>query len=111
MNHQEVYNKVKTHLLTQNEKSKVHTSGMCRYRTGTELKCAVGILIPDELYDPIFEGKRAYALPKFILDVIGVENDQDAEFLNILQSIHDISDVCKWEEKLEEFAINHELIP
>lgn len=54
---QEVFNKVVRHLLTQKQKARVGTT--CMYKTPEGLKCAVGCLIPDELYSQDIEGKPA----------------------------------------------------
>lgn len=55
----EIFERVKTHLLTQNKQAKVVTSddrnSLCRYRDPAGLKCAVGCLITDEAYDPLME--------------------------------------------------------
>lgn len=42
-------------------------NGNCRYRSQSEvggkcLKCAIGLLIPDEMYQPEFEGKPIHQL-------------------------------------------------
>ncbi len=47
MTKQEIFDKVATHLLTQNEKA-LNSVGGCVYRTDKGLKCAVGCLIPVE---------------------------------------------------------------
>lgn len=52
---QEIFNKVSTHLLTQGRPAR--EEDRCRYRTTDGLFCAVGCLIPDELYSSSFEGK------------------------------------------------------
>jgi hypothetical protein len=55
MNAQEIFDKVVTHLRTQGKQAK-NTSDDCVYRRPNGLMCAVGCLIPDELYDPALEG-------------------------------------------------------
>lgn len=51
MNAQEIFNAVATHLFTQGERAVERGDVVCKYRAGN-LKCAVGALIPDEIYDP-----------------------------------------------------------
>ncbi len=51
---QEMFNMVVTHLRAQGRRAQI-ANGLCRYRTDTGLKCAIGCLIPDELYSPWLE--------------------------------------------------------
>jgi hypothetical protein len=57
MNAQQMFDRVADHLATQQVQASgvVNGSRTCRYRIGSN-KCAIGALIPDELYDPIIEG-------------------------------------------------------
>ena len=48
MNTQQIFDKVATHLLTQNARSAAE--GSCLYRSPSGLKCAVGCLISDSVY-------------------------------------------------------------
>lgn len=103
MNKQEVYNKVRAHLLTQRARSVLADcpAGMaCAYRGVGGLKCAIGCLIEDKHYDPEFErfgvGKTSV---RDALRLSGVAYDVD--FLSALQVIHDNSPLCQWEADLE----------
>lgn len=116
MNKQEVFDKVASHLLTQMKPStepdpgpETGLRGACYYRSPEGLKCAIGCLIPDELYDPKFEGKRVSILPIDILRYIGVETDEDLLFLRRLQKIHDEYSVELWKVKLKKFASYYDL--
>lgn len=51
---QEIYDKVKVHLLAQGRPAMFQ--GSCVYRSPSGLKCAVGCLITDEAYDEDLEG-------------------------------------------------------
>lgn len=52
---QEVFDQVKTHLLSQKVKSMSRTlEDTCAYRSANSLKCAAGCLIGDDEYDPNF---------------------------------------------------------
>jgi hypothetical protein len=70
MTNQEVFDTVVTHLLAQGVKSESETG--CMYRGPHNLKCAVGCLIPDELYDSIIEGSNLSAFydPKMANDFV-----------------------------------------
>ena len=120
MNKQKVFNTVSQHLLTQNYKAE-DERGNCSYRTGEGLKCAIGCLIPDELYTSRIEGKLVpcglfgfinsveHQLIEILRKAIGVEDKDDLIFLNELQMIHDCSHPDDWEIKLKAFAEKHQL--
>lgn len=56
MEKQEIFDKVATHLATQGRQAALNNEA-CVYRTSDGLKCAAGILIPDDVYQPSMEGK------------------------------------------------------
>jgi len=64
---------------------------MCAYRAENGNRCAVGMLIPDDLYVPELEGRPAASSE--IFDVLGIDYDQEFEFkcfLNDAQTmLHD----------------------
>ena len=60
MTNQEAFEKVAHHLLSLKEPSV--DKGQCKYRARNGNKCAIGILIPDEQYDPAFEDKSVHGL-------------------------------------------------
>jgi hypothetical protein len=108
MTAQEVFDKVYTHLLTQNKRSE--TEGNCRYRHGS-LKCAAGILIPDSLYD-------AYSMEGMLWDSIYSDPvlqhtlmlDEDAcDMVAELQIIHDSIPVEQWGYQLRRLAIEYDM--
>lgn len=51
---QNIFDEVITHLVRQGKRAAA--GELCRYRAEGKLKCAVGVLIPDEEYDPAWEG-------------------------------------------------------
>lgn len=70
---QQVFDRVATHLLTQNAQSKgpytdysdgywTEVDNACAYRGANGMKCAVGCLIPDDEYDERFEGAAVTAV-------------------------------------------------
>jgi hypothetical protein len=54
MTNQDIFDTVAIHLIKQGKKS-ADANGDCLYRSPEGLKCAVGCLIPDEVYDPEME--------------------------------------------------------
>lgn len=106
MTKQETFDRVVQHLRQQAAKAE-DSNGGCMYRTPDGKRCAVGALIPDELYRPAFEGFR-----------IGGENPVTAlmehlghslPLLRDLQRLHDNGDVREWETELECVAKKHRL--
>jgi hypothetical protein len=58
---QEIFETVVKALALQGKPSKTETGG-CYYRNVFGMKCAVGVLIPDEDYDPVMEGANIHGL-------------------------------------------------
>lgn len=87
MQQQEVFDVVVAHLFTQRRQSL--TSGFCAYRGVEGTKCAVGVLIPDDVYNKDMEEKcvdelvhqHYEVLPRFLIDY--------AKLLGDLQNAHD----------------------
>lgn len=100
---QELFDKVATHLLTQNKKAK-SAAGHCVYRAPDGRKCAVGCLIPDEEYRPSIEGNgagfliRSGLVPSLeaLLSHLGLVEQ--------LQFVHDRSYVQDWRAELHGVA-------
>jgi hypothetical protein len=115
MTDQEIFDKVATHLLTQMQPSESYYLGQCAYRGDGDLMCAVGCLIPDELYNSAIEGYRVHnvvgtniILYEFLTkDSYGPE--ARIEFLASLQRIHDTIHPECWKEKLSEAADQYNL--
>lgn len=106
---QEIFNIVSKHLLNQRQKSILNS--FCAYRGENGLKCAAGILIPDDEYKPEFEQNRWHVLVSENL----VQNKFSQEIAE-LQEIHDYAPkndpeqcVIQWKVKLVEFAKLYEL--
>ena len=109
---QETFDIVAKHLLTQNKKSEALMNKYseasvlgCAYRGLHGLKCAAGILIPDDQYDPRFEGR----------DIINVHEQSLKNFphnislVRRLQLVHDNYDPERWGEELREVAADFNL--
>jgi hypothetical protein len=87
---QEVFDIVVNHLFTQGRPAHDGVQG-CMYRAPDGLRCAVGVLIPDDLYDPEFETNSA---DKVIHDLFksGLADWREHEKLLLaLQDAHDNS--------------------
>lgn len=115
MNRQEIFDKVVTHLLTQNRKA-LGEFGGCRYRTKDGLSCAVGCLLDDETaakcdhpeaHHPfkVFPSTAAYAVQEFLPPDLQAE----LPLLNTLQEVHDTGDVQTWPDRLRRVAEQYEL--
>lgn len=91
MNRQAVFNTVYTKLREQGKRS-VDATGQCMYRAPDGAKCAIGHLIPDELYKGDMEGSSTYsegAVADALRQVFGELTDKDFEFFMHLQHAHD----------------------
>lgn len=117
MNKQEIFDQVARHLLTQKELS-LNQDSNCMYRGDNGMMCAVGCLIPDELYTEDIENKVASS--DVVVDllrsagVIEYEEGDDRhideiKFLSKLQTVHDSSAPYNWLSCLWSLARKHNL--
>ena len=108
---QDIFNISASGLLKQGKASK--DSSSCMYRGPNGLKCAIGMLIPDELYKPRFEGYSAsgFGVRKALVKA-GVPNTVAfVNFLVRLQKVHDDHLVEDWDCELVNFAHHYDLNP
>jgi len=87
----DVFNYAIDHLRKQGDKSLHTDGGICAYRGRNENMCAVGCLIADDEYDPVWEGRG--------IDFLVAENqlppglkeriEPNSEMLIKLQQFHD----------------------
>ncbi len=113
MNTQEAFNKICDHLMTQKKQAthSGHWGGSCRYRAPDGSKCAVGCLIPDELYTPSMEGQvidgtlcvGRPALRKLFAEI-------DESMLENCQTLHDHDTVGNWASGLRVIAQRFSLL-
>lgn len=119
---QEIYNRVRDHLLTQNKKSEVladyfgNQKLQCLYRGPDGLMCAVGCLISDEFYNKKFEGQAirwgAGSALKALEASLGQELSSDQhDLLTALQYLHDARPVEEWRAELSMLAVHFKLQP
>lgn len=85
---QEVFNLVVEHLFTQGRPAYDGNRG-CMYRTHDGLRCAVGVLIPDDLYDPAFEMRKADSVIQELFDTNLADWREHIDLLMELQIAHD----------------------
>ena len=74
----------------------------CRYRGPDGLKCAVGVLIPDEEYRESLEGLSAENIPGNVPSLEGI----DRWVLRSAQYIHDHLPVDEWRHRLEKECVS-----
>lgn len=102
---QQVFNFVRNHLLTQNEKSLSVDDHMCMYKSddNKNLSCAIGCLIPKELYSSNMERKGLSSDVVIKILQKSLPNWKiDFQLLESLQSIHDSIDIKDWD-----YALGH----
>lgn len=113
MNKQEIFDKVASHLLKQNEQSIMNDdSSTCAYRGKNNSMCAIGCLIDDKYYDESLEGKSVAFYKVFNalkLSGIEIESRFDTLFLSQLQNIHDSFLPIRWKNELFYLANTYEL--
>ena len=107
MNKQEIFDTVVKHLAKQKTKSvlpRPHGNDMqCVYRGEGGMKCAVGCLIPDELYDPDMEGDTVDQLAD--LNKLPEDLVEHVSLLYNLQFAHDYSaDIAELKSNLRNSA-------
>lgn len=91
MSPQEIFNTVSLHLINQRCKSVDEQSYFCCYRGPNGLKCAIGCLIPDNMY--IKKMDNGYNVMQLVAEFNLPEYFNDnSELLKLLQIVHDNSD-------------------
>lgn len=112
MNAQEAFNIAATHLLNQNQQARKPGNVACSYRAevdGKVLKCAVGALIPDEVYKPEMENKNILGLTLNFPEVCEPLKDVPKALLRDLQYLHDTSQPRYWRQGLRDVALRYSL--
>lgn len=126
MTKQEVFDTVATHLLTQKAVAMDVHGSTCMYRGTEGRKCAVGCLIPDEVYEERFEKleiggtfpRESWHTPELFKQRTADQADlnhlvsmihEDLGFLRELQKVHDRDGVVEWYTSLKNIAEDHSL--
>jgi hypothetical protein len=122
MTHEEIFDTVARHLLAQKKRS-MGPNGQnqkCLYRGPDGLKCAIGCLIPDELYHKCFEGESigrilnddsSQVFPLSRKELRSMFAGVSTSFLNDLQELHDYVPSDSWSIKLRSLAARWHLMP
>jgi hypothetical protein len=109
---QQIFTKVSTHLLNQNEQSMGDMD--CVLRTHDGLSCAIGCCIPDSAYEAYMEtldtgGKDMRAILQPVIGIHPDKADAKMRLLHSLMAVHDESSPAYWPEGLEEIRQNYNL--
>lgn len=116
---QKVFDRVSIHLLTQRQMS-LDGNGVCVYRGQNGMKCAIGCLIPDSVFNKSYEGSQILTLwldhsnSKMVKYLQSLINKKDTVedikmFYDRLQEIHDLYTVANWKFHLQRFANDYKL--
>ena len=84
---QEIFDTVATHLFTQGRQARLSNT-TCAYRSDDGLKCAIGALIPDDMYRSEMEGGSPSILITYFPALRTVFGDS-MRLLALLQRAHD----------------------
>ena len=116
---QKVFNEVSAHLLQQKKRCVDALTGECLYRGSDGTKCAVGCLIPDELYDKELENSSIRSIlnetqtsdrkQKISAHFTKTYGDVPLDFYSRLQAIHDRTSSCDWRLRLQGFGTHWNL--
>ena len=106
MDTQQAFEMAVKHLRKQGRRSLQYGAITCMYRIPESgLKCAVGALIPDELYQESFEGVGIVRLIDTFDEINKLFENVNFKLLEDLQNIHDNYEVTNWENELQELSI------
>lgn len=103
---QEIFNIVAHHLLSQ--RVKALRNGRCVYHGPDGTQCAVGCLIPNELYEEWMEGHdvsyQRLADGEYSIVVAAHCEVRQLSLLRILQGVHDNNEPIYWRGALKHVA-------
>lgn len=109
---QQLFDTVSTHLLTQNRQSR-NIFNNCVFHSNDGAKCAIGCLIPEDAYHPMFEltsfDGEDDRIRKAVFPVIGESTVEKLELLDELQCLHDEALPEEWTKALQNLAIKEGL--
>lgn len=92
MTPQEIFDTVATHLFAQGKRAlSIKDTNNCAYRAPAGSKCAVGCLIPDDVYTLNMEGVHVSAL-FYRWPALPEWMSQNRRLLSFLQQVHDDPD-------------------
>lgn len=106
---QAIFDRVCEHAMTDYKKSLLPNSAVprCGYRGADGARCFIGCLIPDDRYEPEFEGLSlatiATETSERLLKAIGADAKQ-LDQLEALQGVHDNYEPPAWLGRLRQYA-------
>ena len=108
-----IFYKVHKHLLKQYEKSESKYVG-CKYRSDNGLRCAVGCLMTDDIYDSSLEGSNLgdIRVRQALTPIVGVNYELrllKLDLLHRLQEVHDNEPVEHWKRGLAEIKLEFDI--
>jgi hypothetical protein len=114
---QEIFDRVWQHFVVEENPLSYDETGSCKYRGCGGAKCAVGIFIPDDLYDPAldkFTGSLMSALRDGLFDApsrraLKVWLFEYFDILSELQKVHDTASDISIDVGLRDLAWKYEL--
>jgi hypothetical protein len=96
MTRQEIFNKAWFHFVTKRRSFAINQNAQCVYRTKNGAKCAIGCLIPDNLYSPKMDEAPDITASVIhnvyvqkALKKIGIRYKGNEKFLTAIQWAHD----------------------
>lgn len=92
-------------LRKQNARS-VGENGGCLFRSPSGNKCAVGMLVPDNLYNPLMDNPKS-DVTVWDLDVM---KEHDRDLCSALMLVHDQKLIEDWENQFEGVAVRFGLV-
>ncbi|WP_322092780.1 hypothetical protein [Paraburkholderia bannensis] len=114
LDHQDVFDVIGWRLLFQNARALAADGMRCMYRAPNGKRCAIGWIIPDDLYSPEFEFKgvrdiaAGLAETDYGRDFAAFVGDHVAMLCD-LQGLHDAYPVSDWPLRLRLIAQKYEL--
>ena len=116
---QEAFDKSAWHLISKMKRC-TNAQGRCLYRNASYTNsCAIGVLLPDSMYDPRMDSDREEegwgSIGSILINFPAIKNrfkNLDGiyiDFLASLQSIHDTSHPDNWFDELKELAEDYSL--
>lgn len=116
MDNQQAFTTIVTHLAQQARRAlslpDTDTRPHCQYRGAEGRKCAIGVLIPDGLYDPEMDAGSGMRVDQILDRYPAVRKLLDGVsplMLSELQQTHDKTDVGRWPGQVRRVAKTYEL--
>jgi len=104
LTNQSAFDTMVNHLLKQGEKSRAYDRSTCLYRNPDGLKCAIGAILPDDLYVSSMENKLAQSLMHDYPTIGQLWENLSINLLAKMQYIHDNRAVSEWYDEFKAIA-------